>query len=150
VITEATLRLHPLPESMAAATCSFPGIAEAVRTVMHVIQLGIPIARCELVDRHTVRMVNAHSRLSLPEQPMLFLEFHGSASDVADQARHVQEAASEHGGEAFAWASSPEERTRLWAARHNSYFAALHAWPGRRIISTDACVPISRLADCLL
>jgi D-lactate dehydrogenase (cytochrome) len=150
VITEATLRLHPLPESMAAATCSFPGVAEAVRTAMDVIQLGIPIARCELVDGQTVRMVNAHSRLSLPAQPMLFLEFHGSASDVADQARHAQQAAAAHGGEAFAWASTPEERTRLWTARHHAYFAAVGANPGRRAVSTDTCVPISRLADCLL
>ena len=150
VITEVTLRLHPLPESVAAATCSFPGIAEAVRTAMQLIQMGLPIARCELVDRHTVRMVNAHSRLSLAEQPMLFLEFHGSPGDVADQARQAQEAASEHAGEAFAWASTPEARTRLWTARHHGYFAAIHAFPGRRIVSTDACVPISRLADCLL
>jgi D-lactate dehydrogenase (cytochrome) len=150
VITEVTLRLHPLPESMAAATCTFPGIAEAVRTAMDVIQLGIPIARCELVDGQTVRMVNVHSRLSLPEQPMLFLEFHGSAGDVADQAQHVQQAAAAHGGEAFAWARTPEERTRLWTARHHAYFAAVGAHPGRRAISTDTCVPISRLADCLL
>jgi D-lactate dehydrogenase (cytochrome) len=150
VITEVTLRLHPLPESMAAATCTFPGIAEAVRTAMDVIQLGIPIARCELVDGQTVRMVNAHSRLSLPEQPMLFLEFHGSAAEVADQAGHAQQAAAAHGGEAFAWASTPEERTRLWTARHHAYFAAVGAHPGRRAISTDTCVPISRLADCLL
>jgi len=150
VVTEATLRLHPLPESIAAATCSFPGIAEAVHTAMRVIQAGIPIARCELVDGRTVRMVNAHARLSLPEQPMLFLEFHGSAHDVAEQARETQEIAGEHGGEAFAWASSPEARTRLWTARHNAYFAAIHAHPGRRAISTDTCVPISRLAECLL
>ncbi len=150
VITEVTLRLHPLPEAMAAATCSFPDIDRAVRTAMHIIQIGIPIARCELVDAHTVRMVNAHSRLTLPEQPMLLMEFHGSTADVADQARAAEAAAAEHDGEAFAWASTPEERARLWTARHNAYFAAIHAYPGRRIISTDACVPISRLADCLL
>ena len=150
VITEISLRLHPLPESVAAATCSFAGIAPAVRTAMAIIQAGIPIARCELIDTHTVRMVNAHSRLTLPEQPMLLMEFHGSATDVADQARLTEALALEQGGEAFAWTTTPEERTRLWTARHNAYFAAVHAYPGRRIISTDTCVPISRLADCLL
>jgi D-lactate dehydrogenase (cytochrome) len=150
VITEITLKLHPLPESVAAATCSFAGIAPAVRTAMAIIQAGIPIARCELIDTHTVRMVNAHSRLTLPEQPMLLMEFHGSATDVADQARLAEALALEQGGEAFAWTTTPEERTRLWTARHNAYFAAVHAYPGRRIISTDTCVPISRLADCLL
>ncbi len=150
VITEATLKLHPLPESVAAATCSFPGIAAAVRTAMAIIQAGVPIARCELLDGHSVRMVNAHSRLALPEQPLLLMEFHGSASDVADQARQAETLAGEEGGAGFAWTATPEERTRLWTARHNAYFAAIHAHPGRRVISTDTCVPISRLADCLL
>ena len=150
VITEITLKLHPLPEAVAAATCSFASIAAAVRTAMHLIQSGLPIARCELVDTYTVRMVNAHARLSLPEQPMLFLEFHGSPGDVDDQAAQAQAAALDEGGEAFAWARTPEERTRLWTARHQAYFAAMQAYPGRRVISTDTCVPISRLADCLL
>ena len=150
VITEITLKLHPLPESIAAATCSFPDVEHAVRTAMQIIQLGIPIARCELIDTHTVRMVNAHSRLTLPEQPMLLMEFHGSPGDVADQAAHAEASAGDHAGEAFAWTSTPEERTRLWTARHNAYFAAIHAYPGRRVISTDTCVPISRLADCLV
>ncbi len=150
VITEITLKLHPLPEAVAAATSSFSGIAPAVHTAMALIQSGIPIARCELVDAHTVRMVNAHSRLTLPEQPLLLMEFHGSAADVEDQTRQAEALAGEHGGEAFAWTTTPEERTRLWTARHNAYFAAIHAYPGRRVISTDACVPISRLADCLL
>jgi D-lactate dehydrogenase (cytochrome) len=97
-----------------------------------------------------VRMVNAHSRLTLPEQPLLLMEFHGSAADVEDQARLAESLASEQGGEAFAWTTTPEERIRLWTARHNAYFAAIHANPGRRVISTDTCVPISRLADCLL
>ena len=150
VITEITLKLHPLPEAVAAATCSFTGIAAAVRTAMSIIQAGVPIARCELLDAHSVRMVNAHSRLHLPEQPMLLMEFHGSAHDVEDQARSAETLAAEEGGEAFAWTTTPEERTRLWTARHNAYFAAIHAYPGRRVISTDTCVPISRLADCLL
>ena len=150
VITGITLRLHPLPEAVAAATCSFATIAPAVRTAMALIQSGIPIARCELVDRHSVRMVNAHSRLALPEQPLLLMEFHGSPGDVADQARQAEALALEHDGQTFAWTTTPEERTRLWTARHQAYFAAIHAYPGRRVISTDTCVPISRLADCLL
>ncbi len=150
VITEATLKLHPLPDAIAAATCSFADVGRAVRTAMAVIQAGVPIARCELVDRHTVRMVNAHSALTLPEEPMLLMEFHGSAADVDDQSRIVQQIAAEEGGTAFAWARTPEERARLWTARHHAYFAALHAHPGRRVVSTDTCVPISRLADCLL
>ena len=150
VITEVTLKLHPLPESVGAATCSFAGIAAAVRTAMGIIQAGVSIARCELLDTHSVRMVNAHSRLQLPEQPLLLMEFHGSASDVEDQARSAEAIATDEGGEAFAWATTPEARTRLWTARHNAYFAAIHAYPGRRVISTDTCVPISRLADCLL
>jgi D-lactate dehydrogenase (cytochrome) len=150
VITEVTLRLHPLPEAVSAATCSFPAIEPAIRTAMAIVQLGIPIARCEFLDAHGVRMVNAHSRLALPEQPLLLMEFHGSAHEVEDQARTVQGLATEHGAEAFAWATSPEDRARLWAARHNAYFAALHTNPGRRVISTDTCLPISRLADCLV
>ena len=150
VITEVTLKLHPLPDAIAAATCSFPGIEAAVRAAMQVIQAGIPIARCELVDTQTVRMVNAHSRLSLPEQPLLLMEFHGSDGDVAAQATLAQEIAAGLDGEAFAWARTPEERHRLWTARHQAYFAAIHAHPGRRVMSTDTCVPISRLADCLV
>lgn len=150
VITEITLKLHPLPDAVAAATCSFRTIDQAVRTAMAVIQSGIPIARCELVDAHTVRMVNAHARLALPEQPQLLMEFHGSSGDVQDQARQAEALAGDHEGDAFAWATTPEERTRLWTARHNAYFAAIHAHPGRRVISTDTCVPISKLADCLV
>ena len=110
----------------------------------------MPIARCELIDANTVRMVNAHSKLTLREEPMLLMEFHGSPAGVKEQAETVQEIASEFGGKAFEWASTPEERTRLWTARHNAYFAAIQSRPGCRAISTDTCVPISRLADCLL
>jgi len=150
VITEVTLRLYPLPEAISAAVCSFPSIEAAVRTTIQVIQLGVPIARVELIDHHTVRMVNAHSKLTLREEPMLLMEFHGSPTGVKEQAELVQEIASEHGGNAFEWATTPEERTRLWTARHNAYFAAIQSRPGCRAISTDTCVPISRLADCLL
>ena len=150
VITEVTLKLYPLPEAISAATCSFPTIEAAVRTVIQVIQLGVPIARCELIDANTVRMVNAHSKLGLREEHMLLMEFHGSPASVKEQAETVQEIAADFGGNAFEWATTPEERTRLWTARHNAYFAAIQSKPGCRAISTDTCVPISRLADCLL
>ncbi|MGH8829775.1 MAG: FAD-binding oxidoreductase, partial [Polaromonas sp.] len=150
VITEVTVKLYPLPEAISAAICSFPNIEAAVRTTIEVIQLGVPIARVELIDHNTVRMVNAHSKLGLREEPMLLMEFHGSPNSVKEQAELVQEIASGHGGKAFEWASTPEERTRLWTARHNAYFAAIQSKPGCRAISTDTCVPISRLADCLL
>ena len=150
VITEVTVRLYPLPEAIRAAVCFFPSIEAAVRTTIAIIQMGVPIARVELIDHHTVRMVNAHSRLHLREEPMLLMEFHGSPTGVKEQAELVQELASSQGGHEFEWASTPEERTRLWTARHNAYFAAIQSRPGCRVIATDTCVPISRLADCLL
>ncbi|WP_374639277.1 FAD-binding oxidoreductase [Hydrogenophaga sp.] len=150
IMTEITVKLYPLPEAISAAICSFPTIEAAVRTVIQVIQLGVPIARCELIDAGTVRMVNAHSKLGLREEHMLLMEFHGSPASVQEQAEMVQEIASEFGGNAFEWATTPEERTRLWTARHNAYFAAIQSKPGCRAVSTDTCVPISRLADCLL
>ena len=150
VITEVTVKLYPLPEAISAAVCWFPSIEAAVRTTIEVIQMGIPIARVELIDKNTVRMVNAHSKLTLREEPMLLMEFHGSPTGVKEQAELVQELAASHGGNAFEWASTPEERTRLWTARHNAYFAAVKSRPGCKVIATDTCVPISRLADCLL
>ncbi|WP_114972044.1 FAD-binding oxidoreductase [Rhodoferax ferrireducens] len=150
VITEVTVKLYPLPEAISAAICSFPSIEAAVRTTIQIIQMGIPIARVELIDANTVRMVNAYAHLTLREEPLLLMEFHGSPAGVKEQAELVQEIASEFGGNAFEWATTPEERTRLWTARHNAYFAAIQSKPGCRAISTDTCVPISRLADCLL
>jgi D-lactate dehydrogenase (cytochrome) len=150
VITEVTVKLYPLPEAISAAICSFPSIEAAVRTTIQIIQMGIPIARVELIDSNTVRMVNAYAKLGLREEPLLLMEFHGSPAGVKEQAELVQEIASEFGGNAFEWATTPEERTRLWTARHNAYFAAIQSKPGCRAISTDTCVPISRLADCLL
>jgi len=150
VVTEITLRIYPLPEAVSAAICSFPSIEAAVRTTIQTIQLGVPIARVELIDHNTVRMVNAYAKLGLREEPLLLMEFHGSPAGVQEQAETVQEIASEFGGNAFEWADTPEERTRLWTARHNAYFAAIQSRPGCRAISTDTCVPISRLADCLL
>jgi len=150
VMTEITLRVYPLPEAMSAATCTFPSIDAAVRTVIQIIQMGIPIARCELLDRHAVRAVNKHDKLALTEAPMLLMEFHGSEAGVAEQSATVQEIASEHGGEGFQWATSAEERKKLWAARHRAYFAGLQMKPGCRTVTTDTCVPISRLADAVV
>jgi D-lactate dehydrogenase (cytochrome) len=150
VMTEITLKLYPLPEAVSAAVCSFPSIEAAVRATIHIIQMGVPIARCEFLDAQTVGMVNKHAKLNLREEAMLLMEFHGSPAGVKEQAEIVQDIATDLGGQAFEWATTPEERTKLWAARHNAYFAAIQSRPGCRAISTDTCVPISRLADCLL
>jgi D-lactate dehydrogenase (cytochrome) len=150
VMTEITVKLYPLPEAVSAAICSFPSIEAAVRTTMTVIQMGVPIARVELIDAASVRAVNQYAKLTLPEKPMLLMEFHGSPAGVQEQAQTVQEIATDMGGESFEWATTPEERTRLWTARHNAFFAALQSRPGCKAITTDACVPISKLADCML
>ena len=147
VFTEITLRLYPLPEAVMAATCSFPSVEEAVRTTMDVIQMGVPIARCELLDARSVHAVNVHSKLDLPESAMLLMEFHGSPAGVQEQIEIVESLAADHGGSGFAWAQTPEERTRLWTARHQAFFAALQSRPGCVAITTDCCVPISQLAD---
>ena len=149
VMTEITVKLYPLPEAVSAAICQFPSVDAAVRATIQIIQMGVPIARCELLDANSVRAVNAHSGLSLKESPMLLMEFHGSEAGVKEQAETVQEVAREFGGTDFQWATTPEERTRLWAARHKSYFAALQSRPGSRCQAGDACVPISRLAECI-
>jgi D-lactate dehydrogenase (cytochrome) len=150
VMTEITLRLYPQPEAVSAAVCSFPSVAEAVQTTIEIIQMGVPIARCELLDANAVRAVNRHDRLSLREGPMLLMEFHGTASGVKEQIATVQQIAAEHGAMAFEWAETPEERSRLWTARHHAYFAGAQTKPGCRTVTTDTCVPISRLAECLL
>ena len=149
VMTEVTLRLFPLPEAVSAAICHFPSIDAAVRTTIQIIQMGVPIARCELLDANAIRGVNGYSGLGLKEAPMLLMEFHGSDASVREQAQTVQEIAHEFGGEDFSWATTPEERTRLWTARHKAFFAALQMRPGCRCQSTDTCVPISRLAESI-
>ncbi|MDH4062562.1 MAG: FAD-binding protein [Aquincola sp.] len=149
VMTEITLKLYPLPEAVSAAVCFFPSIDAAVQTTIAIIQMGVPIARCELLDANAIRAVNRHSRLALREAPMLLMEFHGSDASVAEQADTVQGVAREHGGADFEWARTPEERTRLWTARHQSYFAALQMRPGCRCQSSDTCVPISHLAEAI-
>jgi len=149
IITEVTVRLYPVPEAMSAAVCSFPTLRDAVNTVIETIQLGVPIARSEFIDAVAIGAINAHSKTALRAAPTLFFEFHGSDSSVREQAGIVQEVARSHGGLDFEWATQPEDRTRLWNARHNAYFACLQLRPGCRAISTDTCVPISRLADSI-
>jgi D-lactate dehydrogenase (cytochrome) len=151
VITELTLRLHGRPEALASATCCFDDIESAVRTVITTIQLGIPVARIELLDEVQVEAVNRFSKLSLPVLPMLLFEFHGlSDRDVTEQMDAAAEIANESGGKLFARGLTPEARAELWQARHDAYYAALALRPGSRGWTTDACVPISRLADCIV
>jgi D-lactate dehydrogenase (cytochrome) len=150
IVTEITLKLYPQPEAVSAAVCSFPSIEAAVNTTIQTIQMGVPVARVEFVDESGVRAINMHDKLSLPEKPLLLFEFHGSEHGEKEQAEVVQQIADEHGAEGFEWATRPEDRSRLWQARHNAYFALLQLRPGSRAISTDCCVPISRLAECLL
>lgn len=149
IITELTMRLHPLPEAVSGAVCAFPDVVDAVKTVIQTIQLGIPVARIELVDTLTVQAINRYSKTTLREAPMLFFEFHGSPASVEEQARTVQEIARDNGGLDFEWAERPEDRSRLWAARHDVYFASLNLRPGCRGLTTDVCVPISKLAECV-
>ncbi len=150
IITEVTVRLYAVPEAMSAAVCSFKDIAGAVGTVIQTLQAGIPIARSEALCATTMKAINAYSKTAYAEQPTLFLEFHGSERGVVEQAELVQEIARERGGEGFQWATKPEDRNRLWAARHQAYFAGLQLRPGARAVSTDVCVPISRLTECML
>jgi D-lactate dehydrogenase (cytochrome) len=150
IITEITLKIYPHPEAISAAVCSFTTIANAVDTVIQAIQIGVPLARVEFVDENGVRALNRHDKLTLPEKPLLLFEFHGSEQGVKEQAELVQQIADEHGAIGFEWATRPEDRSRLWQARHNAYFALLQLRPGSRAISTDCCVPISRLTECLL
>ena len=149
VITEITLRLHGIPEAIASGVCPFPSVEAACNTTITTIQSGIPVARIELLDALQVRACNAYSKLSLPERPMLFLEFHGSHASVAEQSELFGEIAREHGGGPFDWATRPEDRSKLWQARHDAYWAARGLRPGVQAIATDVCVPISRLAACL-
>ncbi len=149
IVTELTIRLHPQPEAVSAATCQFPSVRDAVTCVIETIQSGVPIARCELLDAASIRAINAHAKTALVEAPMCFFEFHGSAAAVAEQAHAVETLAAAHGGMGFAWSATPEERAKLWSARHAAYFACLNMRPNARVLSTDVCVPISRLADCI-
>ena len=151
VISEITVRLQPLPEAVAVAVCSFPTIDLAVKTVIATIQLGVPVARIELLDEIMMNAINQFSKLDYPAQPALFFEFHGTSErEVCDQAETVQTLAGENDGAGFAWVTRLEDRERLWKARHDSYYASLALRPGAKAWTTDACVPISRLADCIV
>lgn len=150
VITEVTVKLHPLPEAVAAAVCSFSSTADAVNCVIAAIQVGVPLARVEFLDENGVKAINAHDDMQLPEQPLLLFEFHGSPAAVKEQTELVQEIAAQFSATGFEWATRPEDRSRLWTARHNAYFALLQMRPGSKAVTTDCCVPISRLAECIL
>jgi D-lactate dehydrogenase (cytochrome) len=149
VITQLTLRLSGIPEAISGGTCPFPSVEACCNTAIHTIQSGIPIARIELLDALQVRACNLHSRLGLPETPMLFLEFHGTETSVAEQSRRFGEIAAEFGGGPFTWTTRPEERTRLWEARHHAALSNFTLRPGASMVATDVCVPISRLAECV-
>jgi D-lactate dehydrogenase (cytochrome) len=150
IITDVTLRLHGRPEAVAAATCWFDSMEGAVASVILIVQLGIPVARVELLDEVMMDATNRHSRLNRPVAPTLFFEFHGlSDANVDEQARAVGEIVADQGGHDFERAASPEARAALWQARHDVYYAALALRPGSRGWTTDVCVPISKLAECI-
>src|SRR5262249_37728960 len=150
IITEVTVRVQPLPTAVSAAVCSFEAIAGAVGTVIRTLQAGIPIARSEALCGVTMKAINAHRQTRYPEQPPLFLRVHGPDASVTEQAELVQAIAREQGGEGFEWATRPEDRDRLWAARSQAFFAALELQPGARSVNTDVCVPLSRLSECMV
>jgi D-lactate dehydrogenase (cytochrome) len=150
IITELTLRLHPIPEAIAAAVCGFANLAGAVETAMASIQAGIPVARIELLDALQIRACNIYSKLALAEVPTLFVEFHGSQRDVDEQVARFEEIARDNGGTGFSFATRAEERSKLSQARHDAALATMVLRPGAKIVATDACVPISRLADCVM
>ena len=150
VITEVTLKLHGIPEAIAGGICPFPSVEAACEATIATIQSGIPVARIELLDALQVKAVNTYSNLTLPERPMLCLEFHGSPTGVAEQSARFGDIAADLGGGPFEWATKVEDRSRLWQARHNAYWAALGLRPGAKAIASDVCVPISRLAECVV
>ena len=149
LITELTLKLQGIPEATSAATCSFPDVEAACNAVIATFQYGLPVARIELLDALQVKACNAYSKLSLPETPLLLLEFHGTDAGVTEQAEVFGEIAGEFGGTGFTFTTREEERTALWQARHDAYWAALQLRPGAQGISTDVCVPLSQLANCV-
>jgi D-lactate dehydrogenase (cytochrome) len=149
VITSLTLRLSGIPEAIASGVCPFPSVEAACNATIMTIQSGIPVARIELLDEVQVKATNVYSKLALPEVPMLFVEFHGSDAGVAEQSERFGEIAGELGGGPFEWATKAEDRSRLWQARHDAYWAGRGLRPGAQAIATDVCVPISRLAECV-
>ncbi len=150
VVTEITLKLHGIPEAISGGVCPFHTLEDACNAVIATIQSGIPVARIELLDELQVRASNAYSKLTLRETPTLFLEFHGSEGGVREQSEMFGAIAEDFGGGPFEWTHDPEERNRLWQARHDAYFADMQLRPGTEGLATDVCVPISRLAECIL
>jgi D-lactate dehydrogenase (cytochrome) len=150
IITELTLKLHGIPEAISSGSCPFPSVEAACDATILTIQTGIPVARIELLDELQVRASNAYSKLALPEVPMLFVEFHGTDAGVAEQSQRFGEIAREFGGGPFEWTTRPEERSRLWQARHDAYWAGRGLRPGAQALASDVCVPISRLAECVI
>ena len=149
IIIELTLKLHGLPEATASAVCRFPSIQAACDAAITAIQTGIPIARVELLDEIQVKVCNTYSKLGLPEEPMLFLEFHGTQASVTEQSERFGDIAREYGAGSFEWSARPEDRTRLWQARHDIFWALRGYRAGAKVVVTDVCVPISRLAECV-
>jgi D-lactate dehydrogenase (cytochrome) len=149
VITELTLKLTGIPEAISGGVCPFPSVEAACNAAIATIQSGIPVARIELLDELQVKATNLYSKLTLPEVPMLFVEFHGSPAGVAEQSERFGEIADDLGGGPFEWTTKPEDRTRLWQARHDAYWAGRGLRPGVQVIATDVCVPLSRLAECV-
>jgi D-lactate dehydrogenase (cytochrome) len=149
IITDLTLRLYGIPEAIAAAVCTFPTLENAVNTVIETIQSGVPVARIELLDEAQIAAINKYSKLDHKIAPTLFFEFHGSPAGVAEQSAVVKAIADDYGGADFCWSTTAEERSRLWQARHDAYYAALASRPGSKGWATDVCVPISRLAECI-
>jgi D-lactate dehydrogenase (cytochrome) len=149
IITELTLRLYGIPESTAAAVATFPSVDAAVRTVIEIVQMGIPIARSELLDEVQIDAVNRYAGLDLRVAPTVCFELQGTERGVAEDAEAVRAIADAHGGTDFEWSTDQAERSRLWAARHNAFFAACALRPGAAPLTTDVCVPVSRLADCI-
>jgi D-lactate dehydrogenase (cytochrome) len=149
VITEVTVRLYGVPAAISSAVCSFPSIEAAVNVVIKTIQTGVPVARIELADAVQMDAINKYSKLELPVAPTLWLEFHGTEAGVAEQTKVVQMIASEHGGSDFSWVTKPEDREKLWQARHDAAYADKALRQGGQLWATDVCVPISRLAECI-
>lgn len=151
VMTEVTVRLHPLPEVVGGASCTFANVRDAIETAMEVIQLGIAVARIEFMDEVQVKACNRYSKTNYPVAPILFFEFHGDTErGVNEQAETVKKLAEEHHGREFVWFTTPEERAKLWKMRHEAYFANVAYRTGAKMFTTDICVPISRLADCIV
>jgi D-lactate dehydrogenase (cytochrome) len=149
VITELTLKLHPIPEATAAGVCRFPTVKACCDTAITAIQMGIPVGRVELLDEVQIRVSNVHSKTTMAEEPTLFVEFIGTDASVAEQAERFGEIVADNGGSPFEWATRLEDRNRLWQVRHEAFWGQRSYRPGAQVLVTDVCVPVSRLAECV-